>query len=136
MKQQVRVGVFETNSSSTHAVTILTDDEYKQYQMNQLHISRYGDLIWQEEYDKLLAEATEGAKARLKRGWEDPNDYMYKDLHKHYKTLEAAIENSDLDYEINSRMYEYSDDYMEIEHAEKEINGVKVHALSVYGFDS
>ena len=49
MKKQVRTGVFETNSSSTHAVTIITDEEYQLYKAGKLHISRYAELATQEE---------------------------------------------------------------------------------------
>lgn len=88
MKKQIRIGVFETNSSSTHAVAILNEEEYAKYQKGDLLISRYGDVTPAEEVG---------------------------------------------DIEDN---YEYDQDEMEIEHVVRTINGVTVHALSVYGYDS
>ena len=73
MKKQVRTGVFETNSSSTHAVTIITDEEYQLYKAGKLHISRYAKLATQEEYDKLLKEAIEKAKTNYEK-----SEFMYR----------------------------------------------------------
>jgi len=50
MKRQIRKSVFETNSSSTHAVAIISDDEYKQYQSGELRLSRHGELVSVHEY--------------------------------------------------------------------------------------
>ena len=103
MKMQVRMGVFETNSSSTHAVTILTDEEYQKYRTGGLRISRNGELITAEAYQKALQVDSEKAR-------------------KSYDT-------SELEYDFDER-------YMDVEHSERLINGEKVHALSVYGYES
>jgi len=50
MRQQVRRGVFETNSSSTHVISIynylaiLTDEEYQKYLKNEVIVTRYGEI--------------------------------------------------------------------------------------------
>ena len=31
MKKQIRIGVFESNSSSTHSLTIVSEDEFKKW---------------------------------------------------------------------------------------------------------
>jgi hypothetical protein len=62
--KQVRFGVFETNSSSTHAVTILTDAEYEQYRKGNLLVSRYGELTSKEELEKEAKESAEEAMLR------------------------------------------------------------------------
>lgn len=38
--KQIRYGVFETNSSSTHSLTICSDEEYKKFES--------GVLVWDE----------------------------------------------------------------------------------------
>lgn len=49
MKVQIRKNVFETNSSSTHAICIATEDEYKV--SDELHFD-WGEFGWQwETYD-------------------------------------------------------------------------------------
>lgn len=136
MKTQIRHGVFETNSSSTHAVALLNDEEYKKYQNGEIMISRYGEFITKEEFAKKKEEAKQKAIENIKYSWEHKNDWDYHHLHKNYKTLESAIENLDEDEIYNDALYSYDPDNMDIEHAEKEFNGIKVHALSVYGYES
>lgn len=68
--KQIRFGVFETNSSSTHAVTILTDAEYEQYRKGDLLVSRYGRLRPKEELEK---EAKEYAEKEMLR-YDKPED--------------------------------------------------------------
>lgn len=124
MKKQVRTGVFETNSSSTHAVTIITDEEYQLYKAGKLHISRYAELATQEEYDKLLNEAIEKAKANYEK-----SEY----LQKHYESFEDYCNQNNIEFVF---LYDWNEDSIEVEHAEKDVNGIKVHALSVYGYES
>ena len=38
--KQVRRGVFETNSSSTHSITICTEDEYEKFKRGELMYDR------------------------------------------------------------------------------------------------
>ena len=124
MKKQVRTGVFETNSSSTHAVTIITDEEYQLYKAGKLHISRYAKLATQEEYDKLLENGIQKEKENFEKS---------EFLKNHYDSFEDYCDKHDLEFDI---MYDWNEDSIEVEHAEKDVNGVKVHALSVYGYES
>ena len=135
MKIQIRHSVFETNSSSTHAVAILSDEEYQKYRQGKVRISRYGKFITEEEYNTLIEKAKNRKIENMKKAWDNPTDWDYDYLHKHYKTLESAIENLDEDDCWNDDLYEYDEDNMEVIHESKEINGVKVHALSVYGYE-
>lgn len=135
MKTQIRHGVFETNSSSSHAVALLSDEEYKKYQNEEIYMSRYGGFITKEEYEQKKEKAKQQSINRIKEGWEDKNHWNYERLHRWYKTLDEAIENLS-DDEIADELYEFDENNMEIEHVEREFNGVKVHALSVYGYDS
>ena len=41
--KQVRQGVFETNSSSTHSITICTKEEYERFRAGELMCDRYGE---------------------------------------------------------------------------------------------
>jgi len=135
MKVQIRHGAFETNSSSTHAVALLSDEEYKKYQNGEIMISRYGDFITKEEFDAIKEKAKQRAINNIKKAWEDKTNWDYNHLHKNYKTLESAIENLDEDDIDDEDFYEYDTANMEIEHVGREFNGIKVHALSVYGYD-
>ena len=46
---QTRVGVFETNSSSTHTMCIVTAEEMKKLQSGELFISSWGGKIYTRE---------------------------------------------------------------------------------------
>ena len=132
MKVQIRKGLFETNSSSTHAVTILNDEEYRKYINGDLMISRNAKLITKDEYNKILTEAYTNHFNKVKKIWDNPNTTLYKYYHDKYATLREAVDKT---YNINDYIYDYNEAHMDVEHVEKEINGVKVHALSVYGYD-
>lgn len=51
--KQVRRGVFETNSSSTHSITICTLEEFEKF--------KAGELVWDEWNDKLIPITNENA---------------------------------------------------------------------------
>ena len=59
MKKQIRQGLFETNSSSTHTITISTTDEYKNVKLEDDVIGfGTGEFGWEyEEYDDLYNKA-------------------------------------------------------------------------------
>ena len=42
---QIRPGVFETNSSSTHSLVMCTADEYQQFKDGELLLSRWDDCL-------------------------------------------------------------------------------------------
>lgn len=50
--RQVRFGVFETNSSSTHSIVICTQEEYSQFKENELMYDSYAEEL--VPYTKLL----------------------------------------------------------------------------------
>lgn len=53
---QTRFGVFETNSSSTHTLCIVSDDEYKKLVSGELFIEDYGEEVYtrEEAIDKAI----------------------------------------------------------------------------------
>ena len=55
----IRLGVFETNSSSTHTMIIMPEDEYKKWKSGELLRYRWDDkFITREENDKIIKELT------------------------------------------------------------------------------
>lgn len=70
MKLQIRQGVFETNSSSTHAVCIMTDDEYKQFKQGEILIDRYGDIMPKKEYEDRVKAEKQETLSKAKSTWE------------------------------------------------------------------
>lgn len=122
MKRQIRQGVFETNSSSTHAVAIISDDEYKQYQSGELRLSRHGELVSVEEYQKEQRQQRELARKNFESSENLKTSYG-GDFDKYWERVKTSY------------LYEYDESQMDVKHAEKVINGEKVHAISVYGYD-
>ena len=49
MNRQIRRGVFETNSSSVHSITMCSDDEYKEWENGDAYMQRYGSKIQTRE---------------------------------------------------------------------------------------
>lgn len=129
MKVQVRNSIFETNSSSTHALVMLNQEDYDKYVNGEIIISRNGNFITKEEYDKLLAEGKKKLEKRYAELWDNPKSW----LHKEYDSLDEALEDAD-DYDDIT--YEYDEDNMEVVHESLTVNGVTVHGLSVYGFEN
>lgn len=129
MKVQIRNSIFETNSSSTHALVMLNQEDYDKYVNGEIIISRDGNFITKEEYDKLLAEGKKKLEKRYAELWNNPKSW----LHNEYDSLEEALEDTD-DYDDIT--YEYDEDNMEIVHESLTVNGVTVHGLSVYGFEN
>lgn len=54
MKIQIRTGIFETNSSSTHSLIITTKENYNKWVDGELYIYRYGNhqFVTKEEVIK------------------------------------------------------------------------------------
>lgn len=54
MKRQIRFGVFETNSSSVHSLTIVSKEEFEKFKNDELRMSWRRNLIpsTDEEFDE------------------------------------------------------------------------------------
>ena len=46
MKQTIRFGVFETNSSSTHSLTVCTENEYQQWKDGKLLYNIFDECFY------------------------------------------------------------------------------------------
>jgi len=60
--RQIRHGVFETNSSSTHSLTICTEEEFEKWTHGELMFDTYNDELV-EVNTKITDEEKEHAKA-------------------------------------------------------------------------
>ena len=95
MKVQVRQGVFETNSSSTHAVSVCTLSEWEEYRNGKLWLNM-GSLKFLPEDDAKLynADKIAEAKARAERGgWNfDITDYDWELYHSYDEEVDMSYE--------------------------------------------
>ena len=60
MKKQIRVGVFETNSSMTHALTICTEEQYEKWQNGEIFWDKWNDRF--AEREELMKQFNEDVK--------------------------------------------------------------------------
>lgn len=51
MKRQIRKGVFETNSSSVHAMAILNEADYKRYIEGEIKLDVYKGIVEAKDYE-------------------------------------------------------------------------------------
>lgn len=125
MNRQIRRGVFETNSSSVHSITMCSDDEYKRWENGEAYMPRYGSQIkTREEIIKELQEKKHWKTDELyypNVDWDnkDSVDELIED--NEYKTYSAYWD--DIDFET------FDDSYTTP-------NGEKVHAFGYYGMDN
>lgn len=61
MKKQIRHGVFETNSSSVHSLTMCSSDEYKKWES--------GELLYWEDEDKFVSREEAIKELKEKKSW-------------------------------------------------------------------
>lgn len=58
--RQIRRGVFETNSSSTHSLTICTEDQYNDWKAGKIFYDRYNEDFCEKfiltDHEKAMAE--------------------------------------------------------------------------------
>lgn len=105
---QIRRNVFETNSSSTHSITICTEDEYEMWKRGEVYWSRYSEgFVSKEEVEK------EFNKSRH----DDFNDYL----------CEEGLYTFDR-YEDDIEMETYEEHY-------QTKSGDKIIAFGYYGND-
>ncbi len=108
----IRYGTFETNSSSTHSLLILTEEENKKLNSGEMFITCAYDytIINKEQRDKLLIEAMQ-----------DQNDWLISKNKEPYKTFEEFLESdyissikSDLPMTLDE-LVDYENDYSDHE---------------------
>lgn len=114
MKIQVRRGVFETNSSSVHSLTMCSDDDYNKWKKGELLYSRWDDSFYTFE------EA-------LKKGGYENTENIDTDM------LSEEFKERFLDYErFNSWHYM---DYETFDQTYTTPGGEIVHGFGYYGHD-
>lgn len=73
MKRQIRRGVFETNSSSTHSLAMCTEEEFNKWKNGELLFDK-----WNEELVKKV-NLTKEQKADAEEEYMDKKDVFQKD---------------------------------------------------------
>lgn len=123
MKRQIRRGVFETNSSSVHSITMCSDDEYKRWESGEAYVSDGGDFFTRDEIVQKLKEKKSWSTEELRYpnvNWDDEDEVNELIEDNDYKTYSQYWD--DMDYET------FNDSYTTK-------SGEKIHAFGYYGED-
>lgn len=70
MKRVIRRGVFETNSSSTHSITMVSKEEYDKW--------KNGELLYDNWHDKLVEKTEENCEDEDFKAYDEyfENEYL------------------------------------------------------------
>lgn len=125
----IRQGCFETNSSSTHSITLCMENEFEKWKNGELYWNRWDEkLVPKEEVEKEFAKIREEFISE-NPGFDENDEEWQEELKKYIN-------------EDGKTYYSYEDfnnyDYMEYETYEnsfKTPNGEKVIAFGYYGQD-
>lgn len=122
----IRRNTFETNSSSTHSMTMCSDEEFNKLVRGELYIETWsGEICSKEEYEKEQSELRKRFEEYYPKptyniqDWEENlEDYLYNESE--ITTFEKYMEDEYLEYYQNS----YTTP-----------NGEKVWAFGKYGYN-
>lgn len=118
----IRIGTFETNSSSTHSITMCMESDYEKWKNGEMYWHRWNDeLVSKEEVEEEFLKENTGVSK------EDPD---FKDK------LEEYLNDDDKTYYTYEEFNDY--DYIEYETYEDSLktpNGETVVAFGYYGND-
>lgn len=123
MKRQIRRDVFETNSSSTHSITMCSGEEYDKWCSGNL-------LFW---VGKKKFGTKEDIIEELKELTRWDNSLMYPDVNWDDDSIVADIFDSE---EIQTSDEFFDDEYLEtFEETYHTSNGEEVVAFGKFGYD-
>ena len=126
--RQMRIGVFETNSSSTHSVTMCMKSDYDKWVNGELYWDRWGDKFvtkefvekeieeWREKFRECEPEYVQGDEE-----WDEAFDEYIND-DKQYYSYEEFNDYDYLDYEKFASTF-------------KTPSGEEVVTFGYYGYD-
>ena len=136
MKRQIRCGVFETNSSSTHSLTMCSEEEFEAWKRGEVLFQEYGEENFisatkLSEHDKKMAqEDYEENKDDFQKDWND----LSEDAKQKYYT-KYVKENDIIDEDAKTYDQYMNDGDLETfvqRYTSK--NGDKIVAFGEYGY--
>jgi len=111
MKRQIRFGVFETNSSSMHSLTIVSEEEFERFKKGEMLLTWRDELITKDE-----------ALSKIKKDGENVKGLDDDEIEELLRDNEFSTYNN------------FGGDYEEFEQRHTTKNGDKVVAFGYYGF--
>ncbi len=137
MKKQIRRGVFETNSSSTHSLTMCSEEEFEAWKRGDVLFDEWGKESFVSatklsDHDKQNAEEEyENTKDEFQKDWED----LSEDAKQKYYT-KYAKENDIFSEDAKTyKQYMNENDLETFVQKYTSKSGDKIVAFGEYGYD-
>ena len=118
----IRLGTFETNSSSTHSITMCMESDFLKWKNGEMYWNRWNDeLVSKEEVEKEFLKENTGV-SKEDTDFKDKFEEYLNDYDKTYYTYEEFNDYNYIEYETFESTYETP-------------NGEKVVSFGYYGND-
>lgn len=136
MKREIRRNVFETNSSSTHSLSICTEQEFEDWKAGKLLFDRWGERfilpyqLSEEEKSKAAKEYTAN-KREYYKDWDELNDVQKEKWYSSYMKEHNLGDDDGVsydDYFSNGYLETYTRHYVTP-------SGDKIICFGEYGYD-
>ena len=136
MKRQIRRRVFETNSSSTHSLTMCSEEEFEQWKNGELLFDEWGSESFvkanslSDDDKKYAAQDYENHKDEFSKDWSDLSESAKEKYYTKY-AKENNIANED------AKTYEvwHNNDLQTFAYRYTSKCGHKIVAFGEYGYD-
>jgi ABC-type Zn2+ transport system substrate-binding protein/surface adhesin len=134
----VRKGVFETNSSSTHSITMCNSDDYDKWKNGELLFHRWEESLYtKEQIIKKAKKLKEEAIKRKEEGkslWGNQEELINATTDE--ELYNVMVNDEDKDFYTYDEYWEYVDDnYETFVDSYKAKNGEEIIAFGYYGYD-
>ena len=116
--KSIRIGVFETNSSSTHSLTICSKAEYEAW--------KNGDVLFSIVSKKFMT------MDEVKAEWEKDTENSRKKGYSYSETIEEYIEENRI---VTADSYDDAVNQETFERHYKTLSGDEIVAFGYYGYD-
>lgn len=116
--KSIRIGVFETNSSSTHSLTICSKAEYDAW--------KNGDMLFSIDSGKFMT------MEEIKAEWEKDTASSKKKGYSYSETLEEYMEEQRI---VKADEYDDSVNQETFEQLYKTVSGDEIVAFGYYGYN-
>lgn len=129
MKRQIRRSVFETNSSSTHTLTICSKSDFEKWKRGELLLDEWSNKFIDAEKvsEKDLESYYNSIKKPYYKNYKDLDDDERESIKNEYMKNEVSGTTYD-DWRDDGYLETYSQDY-------KTENGDEVVAFGKYGYN-
>lgn len=136
MKRQIRRGVYETNSSSTHSLTMCSEEEFEQWKNGELLFDEWGHESFvkanslSDDDKKYAAQDYENNKDEFSKDWSDLSESAKEKYYTKYAKENNIVDEDAKTYEE----WQYSSLETFVDRYTSK-SGDKIVAFGEYGYD-